>query len=553
MTMRKLFAGIAAAATLLGGMALGAAGAQAADTSTQPGIKVNHSVAGHTYTAYQFATFANASTSGDTSTVEIETVAAYADAVKTAADAADDDTVNNSVPAEYFGNPAAYAATFSADQLRKFADGLKSSLTGNGAAQVSGDGQTVNLPVSEGWYAVADTYQDAEGVNQSGTVAIVATKVNNADKLAIKTPYEAGQTNIDKPGEFNAKNEDVPPTPVKEVKKGDASVNGKSVNIGDVLDFTVTGTVPSAAVGYSTYRYTITDTASKGLKVGEASAFKVTTEGSIAIDSSKYAVTVTPNSETGQTVTTIVFANAQEYAGQKIIVSYQATVTDGILDNLDKATNKAQAATDKGESGIGETTVYVGVLKFHKYGVDSDARGLAGATFNVYAGTTVPQKAGADDTSQALKFTATARNTAGSDVDGSYKYDAATGAIAVESGKNGDVVLKGLAAGDYTIKEVGFKDGYATNFVPTFTVTVSVDQQTGAVTYVLKQGANNALGLVSTGDEGQINVKNVKSITQLPLTGAAGTAMFAVIAVLLAGVAAAVYAKSRSTKRMLNA
>ena len=552
MTMRKLFAGIAAAATLFGGMALGAAGAQAADTSTQPGIKVNHSVAGHTYTAYRFATFANASTTGDTSTVEIETVAAYADAVKTAADAADDDTVNNnSVPAEYSGNPAAYAATFSADQLRKFADELKSSLTGSGAAQVSGNGQTVNLQVPEGWYAVTDTYKDAEGVNQSGTVAIVATKVNNADKLAIKTPYEAGQTNIAALGEFNVKEEAVPPTPVKEVKKGDASVNGKSVNIGDVLDFTVTGTVPSAAVGYSTYRYTITDTASKGLKV-EASDFKVTTEG-IAIDSSKYAVTVTPNSETGQTVTTIVFANAKEYAGKKIVVSYKATVTDGILDNLDKATNKAQAATDKGESGIGETTVYVGVLKFHKYGVDSDARGLAGATFNVYAGTTVPQKAGADDTSQALKFTATARNTAGSDVDGSYKYDAATGAIAVESGKNGDVVLKGLAAGDYTIKEVGFKDGYATNFVPTFTVTVSVDQQTGAVTYVLKQGANNALGLVSTGDEGQINVKNVKSITQLPLTGAAGTAMFAVIAVLLAGVAAAVYAKSRSAKRMLNA
>ena len=34
MKMRKLFAGIAAAATLLGGMALGAASAQADDTPT---------------------------------------------------------------------------------------------------------------------------------------------------------------------------------------------------------------------------------------------------------------------------------------------------------------------------------------------------------------------------------------------------------------------------------------------------------------------------------------------------------------------------------------
>lgn len=36
MKVRKLFAGIAAAATLLGGMALGAASAQAADPQTTP-------------------------------------------------------------------------------------------------------------------------------------------------------------------------------------------------------------------------------------------------------------------------------------------------------------------------------------------------------------------------------------------------------------------------------------------------------------------------------------------------------------------------------------
>ena len=50
-----------------------------------------------------------------------------------------------------------------------------------------------------------------------------------------------------------------------------------------------------------------------------------------------------------------------------------------------------------------------------------------------------------------------------------------------------------------------------------------------------------------------IVVKNVKKITQLPLTGAAGTMLFTVVAVLLAGVAATVFAKSRSTKRTLDA
>ncbi|MBT1164778.1 hypothetical protein [Bifidobacterium felsineum] len=52
MKMRKLFAGVAAMATLLGGLAFGATTANAA---TNPGIKVNNSQAGHTYTAYKFA------------------------------------------------------------------------------------------------------------------------------------------------------------------------------------------------------------------------------------------------------------------------------------------------------------------------------------------------------------------------------------------------------------------------------------------------------------------------------------------------------------------
>ena len=43
----------------------------------------------------------------------------------------------------------------------------------------------------------------------------------------------------------------------------------------------------------------------------------------------------------------------------------------------------------------------------------------------------------------------------------------------------------------------------------------------------------------------------MKSITQLPLTGAAGTALFTVIGVLLVGAAMTVLVKSRSVKHQL--
>ena len=48
-------------------------------------------------------------------------------------------------------------------------------------------------------------------------------------------------------------------------------------------------------------------------------------------------------------------------------------------------------------------------------------------------------------------------------------------------------------------------------------------------------------------------VKNVKSVTQLPLTGAAGITMLVVVALLLGGAGALIAVRSRSLKRQLNA
>ncbi|MFR1605725.1 MAG: hypothetical protein ACLSUZ_04480 [Bifidobacterium pseudocatenulatum] len=78
MKMRKLFAGIAAAATLLGGMALGAVSAQADDAATTAGtaaITVKNSQEGHTYAAYKFATLTVDTNNGNKS-VQVDTDAA---------------------------------------------------------------------------------------------------------------------------------------------------------------------------------------------------------------------------------------------------------------------------------------------------------------------------------------------------------------------------------------------------------------------------------------------------------------------------------------------
>lgn len=538
MKMRKLFAGIAAAATLLGGMALGVASAQADDAAPTAGtaaITVKNSQEGHTYAAYKFATLTVDTDNGNKS-VQVDTDAAWKTAVQQAVNVANNvQQPVQTMPAEYAGNPAAYVATKTgtADEawFRAFAAAMRAQDAANSTVNGSGGDVALN-GLGEGWYLVTDTYTK-DGWQRTGVNAIVATTLSGiASDFKVVGDKGTGQGTIHAVGMFVAKNENTPTIDSKTVASADPKVSfdGKTVKIGQQLTYTVKATVPETAAGYDSYLYSIQDVASKGLtidgksiKVQEADGENVT----------GYTVTGPTVGQTGETTTTITFANAKKYAGQQLVVTYNATVNDQILDNANKVTNTAKASHDGIFDGTGVTkTLYTGNLEFLKYGVDNDENRLAGATFNVYAG------AKAEGT--PLKFSNIA-----TDVNGAYKFDV-DGSEAVVSGIDGKVSLNGLAAGKYTFKETGFVAGYAKNIVPEFTIEVTIAND-GAVSYALTTD-NNKLGLASTADVDKttiIKVKNVKSITQLPLTGAAGTTLFTVVALLVAGAGVTVAVKSR--------
>ena len=511
MKVRKLFAGIAAAATLLGGMALGAASAQAADPQTTPLLQVNNAQEGHMYTPYKFATFENA----DNGTVEVSTVEAWKDAVT-----ADTANGNDSIPAEYKNNPAAYVATFNAEQIRKFAEELAKTNplpTADGAgltvtAEQAGTAQPVAVD-GEGWYLVTDTYN-----GKAGTPAVVATTVNGLDNLRIVADAKTGQGGITTAGRFNAKNENPLTPPSKTAKVGDVDVNGKTVNVGDTVDFTVSAAVPASAANYDVYPFTITDTASKGLKVAETNTFKVQVDGK-DVDAALYKVEQTGSAAVG-TTTTITFASAKSLAGKTIVVSYTGVVTKDALTGLDGSVdNKATITTNGGTSGEGKTESKTYGFQFKKIGVDNDANALAGAQF------VVKKKDG-----KFLKQDTESK--AWSSVDDQ------TNATVFTSGADGLVQFKGLAAGDYTVMETSAPNGYAQNFRVTFDVSIA---ENGTVTF--KQDLLHQVTLPT--DDQIATVKNVKSITQLPLTGAAGTTLFTVVALLVAGAGVTVAVKSR--------
>lgn len=520
MKLRKLFAGVAAAATLLGGMAFGATTANAAATDAAT-ITVNNAQAGYTYTGYKFATFDNVQGKAPNATsVEVNTVTAWKDAVAAAADVANG---NAAVPAEYAENPAAYVATFDAATARKFTDELTKHIPVGEQGTAAVDGV---ITATEGWFLVTSK------AGKAGKSALVATQITSGNKTYTKITLNAedGQRNIDTLGRFNAKDENVPTPPTK-------TADGKgTVNVGDTVNYTITAVVPPAAAGYDTYKYTITDAASKGLNVAEVYAnFVVVVKGATGDTTLTPGVDYTLDQEgayddEGGTVTTIAFPNVKHYAGKTIQVTYKGVVTS---DAVDQVTNKATVKNNNDQTAEGEPVVKkLGKFDFTKIGVGNDAEGLAGAEFKVSA----------DGGKTFIKFR--------DDDDGVYYPSPDYGEETLTSADGkwaqktlGKVAVRGLAEGTYTVQETKAPTGYAENFKVTFTVTIGTNGGEGTL-------AVDTLHQVNTTNK---TVLNVKSITQLPLTGAAGTMLFTVVAVLLAGVAATVFAKSRSTKRALNA
>ena len=575
MKMRKLLAGIAAAATLLGCAALGTASASADGTATITAVNAQQN---STYTAYKFAEFSNIqgdSSTGAIKSVDVSTVAtgAYLDIIATAAKNA----MNVAdIPNEYKDNVAAYVATFTGTTLRKFASYVQAHI---GDATNIGDFQgaslttdadgaptdrTLNLDKGEGWYLVTNT---VSGESAPRSVAVVASTISGYQTMILSK--DDGQNNIVELGKFNVKEENAPNAPHKYVYDGKmcdegaritdntTKLDGKSVSVGDALCYVVVTNVPKGAQGYDPYQMLIEDTASKGLTVDTSSvrAYHGDMAGTgLKMETNEYTVTSSNSAEGGKTMTVTV-NDAHDWYGTKLWIVYKATVNEQAgsaaavtLSNSAKVKHNATAASASW-SEAGMTKQYVGSFNFTKVGPDKEL--LKNAKFAVYSGT--------QTTGTPLKFT---KVDNGND-SWTYYYNPDGTETEVASDANGRVVVYGLKAkmtngvegdGKYTLKEIQAPTGYLNveSTMPVFTVEAQLNDNAGTLTATTGlESNNNTLNLATKTDTEGVRVKNVKSITQLPLTGGAGIILFSVIAALLVAVAAIVTVKIRFVRREL--
>lgn len=519
MKMRKLFAGIAAAATLLGGMALGATSAQADDAAGTPVT----GEATFTFTAETAEQLTNAKLkaykigdyvqygSGENVAYGVVTNSNNKTAVDSALKAAGVDTTDSEVDH--------LAAALNAGQLdvsdvrpwasptatRKFADALESegrltsgtdvTLSNPVAAQDGSYSATVSLQA--GIYVFIDSAVATGSVTQaipmivaSGTVAdkVLTDPIRGANTVNMKNTNNLGKT--------------------KEVNKLFAA-------IGDTLTYTLTGTIANPAPT----EFKFTDKPGKGLTI-KAGTFKFYVNGAqISAETAASDFTVPTADVTGgdNASFNVKVNDPSKYADKTIKVTFQAVINDeadaedGVVNNLDNYGTNVEVPTK-----------FTG-FNFTK--VDPDGKGIEGVTFQVKDKDGVP-----------LYFVKQG--------DGSYKKAASAdtqGATTnVTTGTNGQLSFTGLdKTKTYTVTETKRANDAYLDIMPSF--TVSFNEENGSAV-LAKTTTSDPWGLVNTTTK---TVKNIKSITQLPLTGAAGTMLFTVVALLVAGAGVTIAIKSR--------
>lgn len=459
-TMRKLFAVLLALA-----MTLALAVTAFAETGS---ITITNPQGDHTYTAYKIF---DVTYSGDNYSYTISDTDAAFSTVKAYAD-----VTANGLTLTAVANTNKYNVSIGAGfSAASFAQHLKDSLTANADALGTGtafskvDNTMKASNLTLGYYFVSGT---------SGTVCELAT----AKDIQIRDKNE-----------------------VPEIEKV-VNDDDLTVEIGQVLTYTITGKVPSTK-GYTKFTYQVTDTMTEGLTFSKD--VKVTIGGTDVTA----AATIT-NNENGF-VASVNMMNYQDQIDAPVVITYTATVNEKAIQR-EKETNSATLKYSNNpadKTTFEESSVEVDVFSFNivinKYAANNAETKLEGAKFVLK-----------NNEGKYYKYDATAKAV-------TWVADKAQ-ATEVSTGADGAARFDGLQAGTYSLEETAAPAGY--NQI-TKDITI-VLYKNGSATI---DGAASAPGAAHSLTTGVANSTG----TVLPETGGTGTVIFVALgalAVICAGV-----------------
>ena len=308
----------------------------------------------------------------------------------------------------------------------------------------------------------------------------------------------------------------------------------ETVEIGQVVTYTITGTIPDTT-GYENYVYKIKDTLTSGLD------FVENADGKEVADVRKYPVSVKigdgqPESQMAslsegdnRTMTLDLSAwikkvETQAHIGEKFTVTYYAKVNK---DAVVQTNNSASLEYGNDQDSTTETTPDVVTTPTYPLDIkktdnaELNKQMLAGATFRLYKSETDAKA----ENNNAIKVTGS---------DGSYTVaenqnspdafmDMVTVVTDIDS-KGYNLHLNGLAAGEYWLVETEAPAGYNKLTAPV-KITITKSTTTNVNEWTMSKGDAPETDKI-------IDIENSTG-TILPGTGGMGTVLFTIVAVVL--------------------
>lgn len=422
-----------------------------------------------------------------------------------------------------------YISALSDTETRTFADNVYAAITAN--SEITADATTTNDKfenVPQGYYLIAETKVGTT----TGSTSLVMLNTAGKDTLNINTK------------------EDVPEVEkkVKDTNDSTGTTSGwqdsADADIGDELEYQLTGTVSEKIGNYKTYYYEFVDTMTHLTYVEGSVKVEIVNEGEAAVDVTKsFATNWTKPTLSVKCDDLIAIANnnnATLDAHTKVVVTYKATLdsdaTIGSTGNPNevslKYSNNPYADGD-GTKNTGETPKDKNIVFTYKTVINKTdgTKPLTGAEFTLY------------------KFV---KSESGTDT-----YKGKTGTWVLKSQdtttSGSTFTFSGLDDGEYRLRETKAPDGY----------NKLTDDIYFAITAEHTELADNPelTKLSGSKDDGTIDINFTASIqdgslsadvvnhsgTELPSTGGIGTTIFYIVGgILMVGAAVLLITKRRA-------
>lgn len=379
------------------------------------------------------------------------------------------------------------------------------------------------------------TYAMLVNVVEQNVTATIKSEYPTVDKQIIETPDgdQELETIINPNWEGN---HDMELDSLNEIAAGN---KGGSANVGDVLTFKLTSSVPDMSDFNTSYTFKFIDTLSKGLELlpNTTTPDVAVQIGKTMLEDGDFTVTATPGFD-GTTVLTVdlssyLFDNKDTLTvGDAITVVYQAKLTDDADPAADQEpgnTNSVKVefsndpTTDStGTSTPDQTHTYTFGFTINKE--DDKDTALPGAKFKIYRDT-------GNDTFGSEDEVLTFEGPAGTAPEVYMLAETQTKEGTVITTTTDDFKVCGLVEGTYWVEEVSAPEGYNKLAKPMKVVIDGTYNADGILTgHTIKYFDAEGQEQSATHPDHSITIVN-KTGTLLPETGGMGTVIFTIVGV----------------------